>query len=639
MKKFLLLAAALCTLGMAAQSTLTVFDGTDTSNRVPFDSFWWDASSPFYTQVIYPAEELAEMEGATITGIKFYLSGNGVQFSGGTYDLQLGTTTETAFTAEITNGLTNVLTGQTAPASGLLEVELTFENPFVYEGGNLLYSCHVTAKGSYGSSYFYGVKQSTYTAWARNAGASFIPKTTFIYTPAPMPDYKVAVSPKELNFGKVCIAEPGASSTLNVTLRNKGLNTVTPAVTLDAPFSTTYEAAPLASEETVEIPVTFAPTELGEFTGTMTINCGQAGEVTVPLSGIGSEEMELTICDGEDVDPHLPFYCLYYDTPNTLSQMIYPAEMLTEVKNGKITGVKFYLREVMQLSGGQLEVSLGETENIEYIQGDEGLEGVVTDLTPVLTTPLASGGSLLEFNFDTPYAYNGGNLTLQTRVVESSGWNAQYFYGTNVDYFAGFNQVPSAASASTTLVKFLPKMTISYIKGQEEPAYYVVGGFNGWDEENGVEVTEEGATIDVVQQDFNNPDDTAQEFKIITTDADGNLVWLGGVDNNNVGYFMIEDSMLDSPISLDNAGANFRLPEPGNYTIHLAFLEKSTVSGLIMFVTKNQVTGVNGIADKTVAGVKYYNLTGIESSKPFKGINIVVTTYTDGTTSTTKVVK
>ena len=234
--------------------------------------------------------------------------------------------------------------------------------------------------------------------------------------------------------------------------------------------------------------------------------------------------------------------------------------------------------------------------------------------------------------------YEGGNLLVECKVIVAGDSGTTYFYGAGLDegtnccYFgyqgySGWNE---------DTFDFLPMVTFTYGEDVSEPAYYVVG-FNDW--ENPIEITEEGATIDVLQQDFNDPDDTAQEFKIITTDADGETVWLGGVDNNNVGYFMIEDSMLDSPISLDNAGANFRLPEPGNYTIHLAFLEKSTVSGLIMFVTKNQVTGVNGIADKTVAGVKYYNLTGVESSRPFNGINVVVTTYTDGTTSTTKVVK
>ena len=42
---------------------------------------------------------------------------------------------------------------------------------------------------------------------------------------------------------------------------------------------------------------------------------------------------------------------------------------------------------------------------------------------------------------------------------------------------------------------------------------------------------------------------------------------------------------------------------------------------------------------KTVVGVIYYNLMGQQSSKPFEGINIVVTRYSDGSTSSVKVLR
>ncbi|MBR5086619.1 MAG: hypothetical protein IKX31_06405 [Muribaculaceae bacterium] len=43
--------------------------------------------------------------------------------------------------------------------------------------------------------------------------------------------------------------------------------------------------------------------------------------------------------------------------------------------------------------------------------------------------------------------------------------------------------------------------------------------------------------------------------------------------------------------------------------------------------------------DKKVANVRYYNLAGVESNEPFKGVSIKVTTYTDGTRSTKKIIK
>jgi hypothetical protein len=44
-------------------------------------------------------------------------------------------------------------------------------------------------------------------------------------------------------------------------------------------------------------------------------------------------------------------------------------------------------------------------------------------------------------------------------------------------------------------------------------------------------------------------------------------------------------------------------------------------------------------AMKTVASVTYYNLMGVESKKPFDGVNIVVTRYSDGSISTQKVLR
>ncbi len=51
-------------------------------------------------------------------------------------------------------------------------------------------------------------------------------------------------------------------------------------------------------------------------------------------------------------------------------------------------------------------------------------------------------------------------------------------------------------------------------------------------------------------------------------------------------------------------------------------------------------TGIDGVGVmNNVASVKYYNAAGIESDKPFQGVNIVVTRYNDGSTTTTKILK
>lgn len=51
-------------------------------------------------------------------------------------------------------------------------------------------------------------------------------------------------------------------------------------------------------------------------------------------------------------------------------------------------------------------------------------------------------------------------------------------------------------------------------------------------------------------------------------------------------------------------------------------------------------TGVNDVnSAKEVKGVSYFNMMGVESAQPFDGVNIMVTTYTDGTSSAAKVVR
>ena len=49
------------------------------------------------------------------------------------------------------------------------------------------------------------------------------------------------------------------------------------------------------------------------------------------------------------------------------------------------------------------------------------------------------------------------------------------------------------------------------------------------------------------------------------------------------------------------------------------------------------ITIVEG--DKQVAGVRYYNIAGIESSEPQQGMNIRVITYTDGSRRTEKIIR
>ncbi|MCQ2288603.1 MAG: leucine-rich repeat domain-containing protein [Muribaculaceae bacterium] len=71
----------------------------------------------------------------------------------------------------------------------------------------------------------------------------------------------------------------------------------------------------------------------------------------------------------------------------------------------------------------------------------------------------------------------------------------------------------------------------------------------------------------------------------------------------------------------------------------LADRDHGTLYAPATTATVGSTTGINDITSAQVKSVRYYNVAGQESSTPFTGVNMVVTTYTDGTTSTSKVIK
>ena len=80
----------------------------------------------------------------------------------------------------------------------------------------------------------------------------------------------------------------------------------------------------------------------------------------------------------------------------------------------------------------------------------------------------------------------------------------------------------------------------------------------------------------------------------------------------------------------------YTVPVGYNYNIGIAI---GLQGEMYAYVAQAGFTGVNDInAGKTVANVRYYNVTGQEMAQP-AGMTIQVTTYTDGTTSAVKVVK
>ena len=153
---------------------------------------------------------------------------------------------------------------------------------------------------------------------------------------------------------------------------------------------------------------------------------------------------------------------------------------------------------------------------------------------------------------------------------------------------------------------------------------YLVGSFNGWNWQN-----TEGRVPMLFENDAFTVEidlEDGAEFKLITPDetSSNGWKWFGGVDENNVGYFEINEGLLNQPIGLVD-GANFKVVGDGKYTITVM---QPTIPGgrglvepLVMTVSK-EVTGISTIlTDK--ADSRIFDLQGRQlNSVPAHGIYI-----------------
>ena len=559
MKKLFLTMLSLVGLLGASAETLTVCegDGQTTNEYIPIYGWYIDVPST-KSQVLYPASELTAMAGKDIKEMTFYASAD-IAFSGGTQVVSLGEVEIDAMTGLVTEGLTQVFEGEVTRNGS--QMTITFGEPYHYAGGNLLLSIEITGRGTAKDAKFYGTAtdyNSSYykTNYGSPTAQQFLPKTTFIYgTPA---DFDAKVNKESIDFGTSMLS--ALPKTQTVTLRNMGVNaftpqvtfsndafsttyeaaelasaasveipvvfnpsasgeyegtmtitafegeggtftvaltgnayggeltpmtidfgnipinqvayiaaqtvtwtnysgqSITPTVTATAPFGTTYEAAAVSDGTSVEIPVTFAPDAKGEYSGTLTINAGAAGTYTVALTGVvGDEVYDITVCAGNNTNDYIPINGYYYDSNVHTSQIIYPAEMLTQLKGHKITSITFYPNKTMTINAGQSTVSLMETEQTKF----ESAALVTGDFTDVATWVPSGADETMSLQFTTPYLYRGGNLMVQVnKTTSGTSYQRLSFYGTNQTENVAYHKETSANNSM--LVQFLPKTTFGY---------------------------------------------------------------------------------------------------------------------------------------------------------------------------------
>ena len=139
---------------------------------------------------------------------------------------------------------------------------------------------------------------------------------------------------------------------------------------------------------------------------------------------------------------------------------------------------------------------------------------------------------------------------------------------------------------------------------------YLVGTFNDWNQ------TEEGGRIafedvDGVLTASSVELEAGAEFKVIVPNEDGSWTWLGGVDANDVGYFLLNSDLMGIPVNLVD-GANFRMENAGTYDLEIfvSQLDKAAKS-YVLKVTESEPNAIETVATDKQDN-NWYNLQGVK---------------------------
>ena len=343
--------------------------------------------------------------------------------------------------------------------------------------------------------------------------------------------------------------------------------------------------------------------------------------IAVAAMAFAAQANELTVCEngviGEDAWGGIPVYGYWFDSEG-MAQQIYPAGMLTEMAGGKITGLKFYTAATwgedyagysIAFQGGEILLALKEVEQTAFADEDPMIGGA----TVVASVEPEYGGLYLTFTLNEPFEYHGGNLLVECYWDGSGNWGSTYFLGEEMAENTAYVGYDYYGEWTEGTFNALSKCTFTYESGDVPP----------------VEPTEKtGAPV----------------FNGYTTDGiHAYFVEINPTDEGSVIYYRVlypgaedytEWAVYEEILSFEGDGMH----RVEAYAVAPGKLPSEQIAYEFVVAPEPPTAISEMMTGKTVAGVRYFNLARQEVTEA-NGLTIVVTTYTDGTTSAVKVVK
>ena len=688
-------------LNGTCEKAVTACDGTDTNGNLPIYGYYIDNYQ--INQMIYPESELTNLVGKDLTSMTFYTSGNIHQdLETSTWTVKLGTTDETVFASTLANStrlepdnITEVKADYVV-TSGINTMTIVFDTPFSYYGGNLLVDFESTAHTSdYEATNFYGVTQSSgHNTGFHSYGSSntpgtsghysggdidaFLPKVKFTYVESE-PITNGTVTPNSVALS----AAVGNTATQTVTVRNTGNQPFTPTINAtNLPQGITVSpttSGQVAPGGTLNLTVTFTPTAETSYSGsfTVTIPVPDGDDIVVTVNVTGS---------GYVVSSKL--------TSNTVEIPVYKSE-------AKADGTYIFSKDDvdddidMSLSYGSGDVSVEV-----LVKDDEPITSY--DLRHKVGTGSWTSVATATQDASDPksYVYNNDTFVIPSDATQM--WLSMTDEGvdaTSTIYYVPVTvangvvtqgNTYGAPQVTATTVNLEPTLSIGGSKSAGRPGGHWTQSINGTDVDYCVytpvisisPVYPEGAVPYLVRAWLlENEDIPFFTVTRVVNANDNNTHIEGGAEltyPHPLGEMELSSEMIGGPLTIgydwteDNAGSAGSTIQPNAFAapsemsqgeISIAvrvyyYKADATQSGQKALRDGSEApadgygygegngsdegipTAVSSIyADREVVDVKYVNIMGMQSDKPFDGVNIVVTRYSDGSITTTKVLK
>ena len=641
---------------------VTAADGTVADMFLPVYGSYYEEVQ--HNQMIYPASMLTDMTGKYITSITFYPATyttggstySGIRFYGGKVMLSLGSTTYDSFTS---NAAISATVEQVAEIDdveqdfNLTAWTFTFDSPYLYEGGNLLVQVD-TEEGSYNRTYFYGSALSNmgrHQCDYSNALHDFLPKATFTYEGAPT-SYNTAGM---VRLGNLQIVDQFYESTAE--------NTHPKAYKYVLRFVPEEGNAKESSPEYVDVKHTESHVN-GYFTEA-DVEADATTYNTVKIDQM-SADVQVTLPDNDNE----VFYYRIQSAENRVPQEAAKPEqnfdMLTKLQQVSGDGGFYYVDMLLE---SRPESPAGPYNYTDQTLTENAVYG--TSYKTYVPTIMTRGYDRRYFAEDSLHNTYGSPIwktsigkvdVISVKAEKQQSSNGSTYASwtdngedCNLYMLNGVEAHGYLPSVNVSNVEYVPYMFRIYV---ESPTN-MLRGFNF------VEAT--GNDPDHFEPDpnftnYSGPwciyEENIENAPVVDLDNGGRGVkWFLNKDENNWANNARFGALSSLIQGTDNEHLDF---DPANLRVLFRFYYKSTGNPLMVQPNTKNATrgqenkfygsegskepqpsvGVNEILfNGQIVDVTYVNPQGMQSNRPFDGVNIVVTRYSDGSTRTTKIIR